>query len=175
MLSNGISSRLQRLQGAQEGTCRDGLQQHGHVPARNGLAADLIRKFNQLSSGDCSLAAASIGQSGAGLACHTQSKEARQAVQRDLFGSRGGGGDSANRSCASIASDGSTAVDCEQAEDDERRAAAENPRIEALADAGAPQTSASPFLSDSELDRALFEIQKLSREMDISLADDELL
>ncbi|KAJ2865553.1 hypothetical protein GGH94_002150 [Coemansia aciculifera] len=205
MLSNGISSRLQRLQSAKKcNTCHErppqkpsagtismghGLQTAAHtivVPARNGLAADLIKKFNQMSVAGCDRPA-TIGRSAVPHR-HPLNTSAHQSPHMSAASDDDGesdhesdGGDSHgaapesiddtasldydddSHSCASIASDSSTAVGGES------HATFQEAESETSASKGT-----SPFLSDSELNRALLEIREFGRNMNISLLDDEM-
>ncbi|KAJ2060970.1 hypothetical protein GGI17_003394 [Coemansia sp. S146] len=207
MLSNGISSRLQRLQSAKKcSTCHErpsqkpsagttsmghGLQTAAHtivVPARNGLAADLIKKFNQMSVAGCDRPA-TIGRSVVSYR-HPLNTSTHQSPHMsaasdddddDESDHESDGGDSHaaapesaddaasldydddSHSCASIASDSSTAVGGES------HTTFQEAESEASASKGT-----SPFLSDSELNRALLEIREFGRNMNISLLDDEM-
>ncbi|KAJ2458120.1 hypothetical protein GGF42_002270 [Coemansia sp. RSA 2424] len=172
MLSNGISSRLQQLHSVKENkTCHDATAvsaEHGWqaastivVPARSGLAADLIKKFNQMSAvGHDGLAA--IGRSATSTTRHQPNKGARLPLRMSfaIDGEYDDCGcqavvpetadDDDSISCASVGSDSSTAV------------------------GGALSKGTSPFLSDSELSRALLEIREFSRNMNISLLEDDM-
>ncbi|KAJ1902551.1 hypothetical protein LPJ71_005528, partial [Coemansia sp. S17] len=205
MLSNGISSRLQRLQSAKKcNACHErppqmvsagtismghGWQTAAHttvVPARNGLAADLIKKFNQMSVTSCDRPA-TIGRSAASFR-HSPNTSTHQSLHMSAASgdedesdheSDGGSShatapestddtasvdyDDDNHSCASISSDSSTAVG------EESHTTFQEAESETTASKGT-----SPFLSDSELNRALLEIREFSLNMNISLLDDEL-
>ncbi|KAJ2696931.1 hypothetical protein H4218_004297 [Coemansia sp. IMI 209128] len=200
MLSNGISTRLQRLQSAKQcRTCHEGpppqtalagAMSIGHewpttatthtvvVPARNGLAADLIKKFNQMSVA-ASDRPATVGRSAASSkralrksaypSLRMSAASDEESDSDSLTAAPEAADDSASlnyddsHSCASVASESSTAV-------------GEEPYagfFEAESEASASKGT-SPFLSDSELNRALLEIHEFSRNMNICLLDDEM-
>ncbi|KAJ2744243.1 hypothetical protein GGI20_003142 [Coemansia sp. BCRC 34301] len=150
MLSNGISSRLQQLQSVKEGkACHDAATsvsvEHG-----SGLAANLIKKFNQMSAaGHGHLATADRSLTPATK--HQPSKSTRQPLRLSSASEY----DCDCHAAASETTDDDDSVSCTSAVSD-----------------GSKGTS--PFLSDSELDRALFEIREFSRNMNISLLDDEM-
>ncbi|KAJ2831547.1 hypothetical protein GGI24_001538 [Coemansia furcata] len=205
MLSNGISSRLQRLQSAKQcNTCHgvppqmasEGTISAGHgwqatahtivVPARNGLAADLIKKFNQMSVAGCDRPA-TIGRSTASSR-HSPNACAHRLLHKFTASDHEGNNESDHEgdcdshevipestddttsldyddsnSCASIASDISTAVGGEP-----------NTTFQETESETSTSKGTSPFLSDSELNRALLEIHEFSRNMNISLLDEEM-
>ncbi|KAJ2707279.1 hypothetical protein H4R19_004923 [Coemansia spiralis] len=148
MLSSGITSRVERLQhhgtGAAEMTaCADYASLSRGAPAvsraKTGLAADLIHKFNQLS------------------AASRAATQGRAAAARD-----------ASRQREPLLSSAGTvwsAVTHKEAGDNGCWSGAQQQGQWAGSAAG----RTSPFLSDIELDRALFEIREFGRAVGIKL------
>ncbi|KAI9500732.1 hypothetical protein GGI25_003928 [Coemansia spiralis] len=215
MLSNGISSRLQQLQqhkdsaGAEEpprvtaeyasmGYRRQGLQ--AKIPARKGLAADLINKFNQMSSPAIPSSGAATVERGAAPAERATSAAATATASGDIQAICVLPPRPASSSSTPVSSQkypqpqppqqaasedpNSTATRCSNSAvgpaADAQPAEAQLPRVCALdgrsvedVQAQDRAQSSSPFLTDTELDRALFEIQEFSRDMNISLFGDD--
>ncbi|KAJ2794117.1 hypothetical protein H4R20_006332 [Coemansia guatemalensis] len=222
MLSNGISTRLQRLQHHKSSPRVEGMSHMaeystlGHrrqatctrVPTKKGLAADLINKFNQLSAVSSKGSSGSDRLSTIGRATLAAGQQPRKGV-RQLFQRP----DNATPPASEDESDAASATARDASSSQETRlqqtgdnvvAAYDEDSIVADARDTQPHTSAdtaaasgrheppaangrelsgsedmqktcprqSVFLSDSELDRALLEIQEFSRNMNICLADD---
>ncbi|KAJ1647822.1 hypothetical protein J3B02_003591 [Coemansia erecta] len=228
MLSGSISSRLQQFQHQATGRRRDDLSQlkservslgysgqttHTRIPARKGLAADLINKFNQLSA---------MPSEGTVNAVHSPARthSSENSIQKLLV------------STLELCKERETGLSVQQykqkqqplhfpspsppslASTDARLSSAEackannqmqeeaiivdaettwptvavtaakatsatftsendafSQETESPSGSTRAQTRKSPFLSDSELDRALSEIHEFSRDMNISLFD----
>ncbi|KAJ1742000.1 hypothetical protein LPJ55_003237 [Coemansia sp. RSA 990] len=154
MLSNSINTRLQLLHQKTthvEPSC--GLASRRPVPTRKGRAADLIQKFNQLAlpSNDSANRAATVGRASA--RCHNLRQIFLPAAEMPAAGS---------------ATEASMAHDSTHEQTQEKRS------VETQDDQALRQSRQSVFLSDSELDRALSEIREFSKNMNISLGDDDV-
>ncbi|KAJ2344767.1 hypothetical protein GGF43_005376, partial [Coemansia sp. RSA 2618] len=130
------------------------------VPTRRGRAADLIHKFNQLATPKDGVKAATIGRATVG---------SRRDGLRQLFS-------------PTLPLPGDTApLPAEKGGIARDYAQPLHRRLEKRAvgvsqdDSVLGQPRQSVFLSDSELDRALSEIREFSRNMNISLGEDDVV
>ncbi|KAJ1736671.1 hypothetical protein LPJ72_001201 [Coemansia sp. Benny D160-2] len=166
MLSNGISSRLRQLQRSRTAAEADiddppppsplppSSSNAPEFPARKGLAADLINKFNQMSASPAAApapAAVVRAPSNGSPAFRSQPLPLPLSLKRTGASTRASANSCGRLLCAASASD--TA----------------NSSSESLP---LPQRP-SPFLTDDELHHALSEILQFSRDMNISLFDDD--
>ncbi|KAJ1853599.1 hypothetical protein GGH12_004715 [Coemansia sp. RSA 1822] len=164
MLSNGINSRLQQLHRNNMShitpECRPLGQQadYSQVSTRRGRAADLIHKFNQLATPKDGVKAATIGRATVG---------SRRDGLRQLFSSTSPGD---TPPLLAAAAEDNTSTPRDYAQPLARRL--ETPGV-SQDDSVLGQTRQSVFLSDSELDHALSEIREFSRNMNISLGEDD--
>ncbi|KAJ2614298.1 hypothetical protein H4S08_001776 [Coemansia sp. RSA 1365] len=220
MLSNGISTRLQRLQHHKSSPRVEGLSHMAEystlgyerqttftrVPTKKGLAADLINKFNQLSAvsskgsnngerlstiGRATLAAGQLPRKGVRqLFQRTENSTPPSEEKSEVVGASVGDASSIQESRLHQTRDNVAVYDEDAIVVDVRdlpphamegkEAASGRHELSVTHGDGLSRTedaqTASPrqsvFLSDSELDRALLEIQEFSRNMNISLADD---
>ncbi|KAJ2658383.1 hypothetical protein IWW48_004058 [Coemansia sp. RSA 1200] len=162
MLSNGISSRLRQLQRSRADADDPPLSpplppSSSHAPefpARKGLAADLINKFNQMSA---SPAPAVVVRAPSNGSLAFRSQPLPLPLKRTGASTRA----SAN-SCGRL-------LDATNASDTTNYSSESLPLPLPLP---LPQRP-SPFLTDDELHHALSEILQFSRDMNISLFDDD--
>ncbi|KAJ2082741.1 hypothetical protein H4R24_001337 [Coemansia sp. RSA 988] len=220
MLSNGISTRLQRLQHHKSSPRAEGLSHmaeystlghrrqtaYARVPTKKGLAADLINKFNQLSAvsdkgssdsvrlssiGRVTLAAGNPPRKGVRQLFQRpnndtpptseEENEAASTTARDTSSSQGTRRQQTRNNAAAYDEDG-IVMDVRDAQphasantaatSDGHEPPANDSGVLGTQDTQTTCPRQSVFLSDSELDRALLEIQEFSRNMNISLADD---
>ncbi|KAJ2847613.1 hypothetical protein IWW36_003769 [Coemansia brasiliensis] len=128
------------------------------VPTRKGRAADLIQKFNQLAtpSNNSASQTATVGRASASTRCNNL---------RQLF----------STPAAEMAASGSATDKASIARDSTHGQTQEKRSVGASQDdLVLRQSRQSVFLSDSELDRALSEIREFSKNMNISLGDDDV-
>ncbi|KAJ2391206.1 hypothetical protein H4S02_001456 [Coemansia sp. RSA 2611] len=166
MLSNGINSRLQQLQNSPSHMASE-CGSLGHrrqatytqVPTRKGRAADLINKFNKLAAPKDNVKAATIGRA---------TVNTRRDGLHQLFSPAGTPAAAENQNDPPR-DPGTLAQPLHEQH-------SEPPRSTGMSqdDSVLSPPRQSVFLSDSELDRALSEIREFSRNMNISLGEDDI-
>ncbi|KAJ2498376.1 hypothetical protein GGH96_004361 [Coemansia sp. RSA 1972] len=133
---------------------------YSQVSTRRGRAADLIHKFNQLATPKDGAKAATIGRA---------TVSSRRDGLRQLFSSISPGD---TPPLLAAVEDKTTSTPRESAQPLARRLETRTPGV-TQDDSVLGQTRQSVFLSDSELDHALSEIREFSRNMNISLGEDD--